>query len=166
MSAVTCYLGIGSNQGDRLAMLRRAVQRVAAAPGIQVVRSSAVYETAPWGYLDQPPFLNAVIELTTTLGPLQLIIALQATERNLGRTTTWRWGPRQIDLDLLLYGDQCLTRRGLQVPHAAMHQRAFVLAPLRDLRPDYLGPNGAAIDNLLDRLEPEQPIRRLGDRLL
>lgn len=165
MSDVRCYLGIGSNQGDRLTMLRQAIRRLAEAPGVRVVRSSAAYETAPWGYADQSPFLNAVIEITTTLGPLQLTVALQTIERSLGRTASFRWGPRQIDLDLLLYGDRPFTRRGLRVPHVSMHERAFVLAPLSELWPDYVGLRGERIGITLDRLRPEQPTRRLEERL-
>ncbi|HEX5418150.1 MAG TPA: 2-amino-4-hydroxy-6-hydroxymethyldihydropteridine diphosphokinase, partial [Chloroflexota bacterium] len=127
------YVGLGSNLGDRPGNLRRALLRLAGTPGLRVLRVSAVYETAPWGVLNQPPFLNAVAEVVSALGPIQLVTALQVAERAIGRTATARWGPREIDLDLLLYGEyraeQAWQRRGLAVPHASMHERAFVLAP-------------------------------------
>lgn len=164
------YVGLGSNLGDRLGNLRRALLRLAGTPGVRVVRVSPVYETAPWGYTNQPSFLNAVAEVESALGPIQLATALQAAERGLGRTTTFRWGPREIDLDLLLYGnfygDRGLNRRGLAVPHPAMHERAFVLAPLADLRPDYQGPGGETIAAMLARLVSQQPVARLAESLV
>src|SRR5690348_4120826 len=93
------YVGLGSNLGDRLGNLRRALLRLTGTPGVRVLRVSAVYETAPWGYPNQPAFLNAVAEIESALGPIQLVTALQAVERGIGRTATVRWGPRKIDLD-------------------------------------------------------------------
>jgi 2-amino-4-hydroxy-6-hydroxymethyldihydropteridine diphosphokinase len=133
-------------------MLDRAVEELRATPGIMSVRRSPVYETAPVGFLDQPPFLNAVAELQTTLGPLQLFLRQKQIEAQLGRTATFRWGPREIDLDLLLYDEETIRRRGLVVPHPAMFERAFVLIPLRDLRPDLRDASGRSLDEILARL--------------
>ena len=163
---VRCYVGLGSNLGDREANLRRAVALLSEAPESRVTRTSAVYETAPWGFLDQPAFLNAAAEVETALGPIQLVTALQTIERALGRTATFRWGPREIDLDLLLYGEQRFNRRGLTVPHSAMFERAFVLAPLADLRPEYRGPNGEPISVTLARLGADKSITRFSDSFM
>ena len=159
---VEAYVGIGANLGDRAAAIRRAAELLGAAPGVARVRLSPIYESAPVGYLDQPPFLNAVAAAATRLGPLQLVLALQLIERAIGRTRTFRWGPREIDLDLLLYDGRAIQRRGLTVPHPAMHERAFVLVPLRDLWPDYRDPTRGSIDEMLAPLEPGQVIRPYG----
>lgn len=136
---IECYIGLGSNRGDRKAMVRQALDRLAATPGIFAVVASSLRCFAPWGFTEQPPFVNAVARLRTELGPVQLLLALKKIERDLGRTPTFRWGPREIDLDLLLYGDCHVRRRGLTVPHPHMHERAFVLDPLRELWPGYRG---------------------------
>jgi len=165
-NSIRCYVGLGSNLGDRVENLRRAVALLGEMPGTRVIRTSAVYETAPWGYVDQPAFLNAVAELETTLGAIQLVSVLQSIELALGRTRTFRWGPREIDLDLLLYGESMMARRGLSVPHTSMAERAFVLAPLAELRPDYRAPNGESVARLLERLGRGQDIKRLADSLV
>ncbi|HVC34344.1 MAG TPA: 2-amino-4-hydroxy-6-hydroxymethyldihydropteridine diphosphokinase [Chloroflexota bacterium] len=161
---VESYIGLGSNLGDREAMIRRAVDRVGAIAGVHRVVCSSLYRSEPWGFSAQPAFVNAVARVTTGLGPLQLLLALKAVERDLGRTPTFHWGPREIDLDLLLYGNLQIDRRGLVVPHVSMHERAFVLAPLRELWPRYRCPDGLAIDEVLTPLLRVQPIVRL-DRL-
>ena len=148
------YIGLGSNLGDREEYLRRACTSLQSSPRIVVRRVSSVYETEPWGYVDQGAFLNAVAETVTDLGPIQLFCALQAIQGELGRQTRFRWGPREIDLDLLLYGDLTVCRRGLVVPHPAMYQRAFVLAPLAELAPWLKSPDGEPIRAILDRLDP------------
>jgi 2-amino-4-hydroxy-6-hydroxymethyldihydropteridine diphosphokinase len=146
------YVGFGSNVGDRAGLIRRAYSRLAANPGVDSVCASSLYQTAPWGVVDQPAFLNAVARFTTTLGPLQLFLTLQKIERELGRTQTFRWGPREIDLDLLLYGNLTLRRRGLVIPHPGLNQRPFVLVPLRELYPDYRSGAGVGIDTILQQL--------------
>jgi 2-amino-4-hydroxy-6-hydroxymethyldihydropteridine diphosphokinase len=130
--AVTCYVGLGSNLGDRLENLRRAVELLDASDGVAVVRTSSVYETDPVGP-PQPDFLNAVAEISTDLGPHELLARCKAIEAELGRTPGERWGPREIDLDLLLYGDERIDTGELVVPHPRMNERAFVLVPLREL---------------------------------
>lgn len=158
---IDSYVGLGSNLGDRQQQVTRAMDLLAGMPGIRGLRSSSLYESEPWGFKDQPPFVNAVARVETDLGPLQLMILLRRIEAMLGRTPTFRWGPREIDLDLLLYGSCQIQRRGLIVPHPSMHQRAFVLEPLREVWPDYRLPSGMTIDDAIARLAGQQKITRL-----
>jgi 2-amino-4-hydroxy-6-hydroxymethyldihydropteridine diphosphokinase len=147
--SVQCWIGLGSNLGDRLVALRRSVDLLQVTPGVVPIRASQVYESAPWGFLEQPTFLNAVVLVRTTLGPLQLLVRLQSIERLLGRQRRVRWGPREIDLDILYYGDLVLSRRGLTIPHPSTDQRPFVLVPLRDVSPDFLAPSGRKVDDMI-----------------
>lgn len=160
---IDSYVGLGSNLGDREGQVTRAMDLLAATPGVHGLSRSSLYESEPWGFLDQPPFVNAVARVMTDLGPLQLFVALRRIESKLGRTPTFRWGPREIDLDLLLYGDCQIRRQGLIVPHPSMHQRVFVLEPLRELRPDYRLPSGVAIDEAIARLADQQKVTRLAE---
>lgn len=146
---IIAYLGLGSNLGDRAGNLRRALELLRRAgesargrPGVQVTRISPVYETDPVGYLDQPPFLNLVAEVRTDLAPLHLLQACLRAERDLGRVRTDRWGPRTIDIDILLYDEVTLQQPDLEIPHPRLWERAFVLIPLLDLHPDLKGPGG------------------------
>ena len=131
------YLGLGANLGDRSANLAGAIRELAARPGFRAIRRSGLYETAPVGVTDQPPFLNAVLEAETTLDPPALLALLKRVEARLGRELGPRWGPRPIDLDILLYGDAHVETAGLTVPHPRLWERAFVLAPLADIAPDW-----------------------------
>ena len=142
------YIGLGSNLGDREETIRRAVELLGAA------RVSTLIETEPWGYADQPRFLNAVVELETDEPPRALLDRLLEIERELGRTREGpRYGPRTIDLDLLLYGDDRLDEPGLRLPHPRLHERAFVLEPLAELAPELLVPGFGAVKALLSRLQ-------------
>jgi 2-amino-4-hydroxy-6-hydroxymethyldihydropteridine diphosphokinase len=141
---VRAYLGLGSNLGDRSENLRRAVALLGARDGVAVVRTSSVYETAPVGP-SQPDFLNAVAEVDTTLSPRDLLEACLGVEEEMGRVRRERWGPRVIDVDLLLYGDERVDEPDLVVPHPRMHERAFVLVPLAELAPDVVLPDGRTI---------------------
>ncbi len=132
------YLGLGANLGDRLANLQRAIQ--ALPPAVKVVRASSIYETEPWGYHDQPAFLNQVLEGSTDLSPGDLLQHLKGIERELGRQPTFRYGPRLVDLDILLYGDQVVDLPELAIPHPRLAERAFVLVPLAELAPDLRHP--------------------------
>ncbi len=142
------YIALGANIGDRLANLRRAVSllRAADAPAtpipsaIKVLRLSPLYESAPVGVTDQPPFLNAVLLAQTDLHPIALLDALQAIEHTIGRRSGPRWGPRPIDLDILTYDDQRIDTERLTVPPPRLTERGFVLQPLADLDPDYVLP--------------------------
>jgi 2-amino-4-hydroxy-6-hydroxymethyldihydropteridine diphosphokinase len=128
------YLGLGSNLGDRQGYLDEAIS--AMAPAVRILRRSPVYETAPWGYADQDPFLNMAVEAETELGPKQLLIVLKGIEVKLGRKPRFQNGPREIDIDILLYDDLIFDDSGLRIPHPRLHERAFILAPLADLAPD------------------------------
>jgi 2-amino-4-hydroxy-6-hydroxymethyldihydropteridine diphosphokinase len=134
-------LALGSNLGDRPANLQRAVELLGGSDGVQVVRSSRVYETAPVGP-SQPDYLNAVIEVRTELAPARLLEAAHAVERALGRERGERWGPRTIDVDILTFDDLELHGPGLEIPHPRMHERAFVLVPLGELDGDPPLPGG------------------------
>jgi 2-amino-4-hydroxy-6-hydroxymethyldihydropteridine diphosphokinase len=158
--SVLCWIGLGSNLGDRLGTLQRAVDSLQATPGIVVLNASNVYESAPWGYVEQPRFLNAVVRARTTLEPLQLLVRLQSIERQLGRQRRFRWGPREIDLDILYYGDRSLSRRGLTIPHPSIEQRPFVLFPLRDVSTDLRFTVVATIDRMIARLGADSSISR------
>jgi 2-amino-4-hydroxy-6-hydroxymethyldihydropteridine diphosphokinase len=119
-----------------------------ATPGVRVLRSSRVYETAPVGGPEQPDYLNAVLEVETELSPRELLEAALAAERALGRVRGVRWGPRVIDIDVLTYGTRTVDEPGLVVPHPRMHERAFVLAPLLELESDPVLPGGRRIGDL------------------
>ena len=144
------YVGLGANLGDRDASIRRAAELLGAR------RVSAVRETEPWGFADQPRFLNAVAELETAESPRVLLDRLLEIERELGRTREGpRYGPRTIDLDLLLYGDEELDEPGLVVPHPRLHERPFMLEPLAELRPDLVVPGQGPVKALLSRLQSD-----------
>jgi 2-amino-4-hydroxy-6-hydroxymethyldihydropteridine diphosphokinase len=159
---LTGYLGLGSNVGDREAMLRGARDALGA-HGIEVLASSSAYETDPQGeLLDQPDFLNACLRVRTTLGPEQLLDACKAVERALGRQAGGpRHGPRPIDVDLLLLGDVEYHSERLSLPHPEVTSRRFVLEPLLELDPDLALPDGTALAGLLASVRV-QPVRRLG----
>ena len=127
------FVGLGSNVGDRFANLRRAVSALASTEGVTVVRASSVYETDPVGEVKQPDFLNAVVEIDTSLSPRELLELFKSVEEAGGRIPRTRWGPREIDLDLLIYGQERIDEPGLQVPHPQMGKRPFVLVPLGDV---------------------------------
>jgi 2-amino-4-hydroxy-6-hydroxymethyldihydropteridine diphosphokinase len=141
------YLGIGSNIGDRLQNLRQAVVELKRA-GVKVTRASSVYETEPWGSIDQPKFLNAVIEVESDLVPRRLLQALKALEAALGRTEARRWGPRLIDIDILIYDNLSVDEEDLHIPHQHLCHRLFVLAPLADLIPEWLCSSGISVADL------------------
>jgi 2-amino-4-hydroxy-6-hydroxymethyldihydropteridine diphosphokinase len=142
------YVGLGSNMGDREALIRRAAEAIGAR------RLSSVRETEPWGYEAQPAFLNAVAELETTLAPGQLLDHLLDVERRLGRDRVGpKWGPRTIDLDLLLYGDEVVDEPGLQVPHPFLLERLFVLEPLAELAPAQRIPGNGTVSEALAGLQ-------------
>jgi 2-amino-4-hydroxy-6-hydroxymethyldihydropteridine diphosphokinase len=150
LTMTRAYVGLGANVGNRRENLDRAVELMAADPGIRVLAVSSVRETDPVGYEDQPRFLNAACAVETGLGPRELLERLLAIERALGRERTGpRFGPRTIDLDLLLYGNETLDEPGLTVPHPRLAERLFVLEPLLELAPDLVLPDGRAIRDLV-----------------
>jgi 2-amino-4-hydroxy-6-hydroxymethyldihydropteridine diphosphokinase len=151
---VTSYVGLGSNLGDREEYLRRALKLLRADPDIDVTGVSSVRETDPVGIVDQPRFLNAVARVETDLGPRRLLDRLLATERALGRRRDGpRLGPRTIDLDLLLYGDEEIDEPGLTVPHPRLAERLFVVEPLHELDPALVIPGQGPVSDLLSALQ-------------
>jgi len=154
---VTAYVGLGANLGDREDTLRRSLELLAARDGVAVAAVSALRETEPVGYLDQPRFLNGVACLETELPPRELLATLLEVERELGRDRSGRgsaprWGPRTVDLDLLLYADLELDEEGLTVPHPRLHERRFVLEPLAELAPRLVVPGVGPLKTLLSEL--------------
>jgi 2-amino-4-hydroxy-6-hydroxymethyldihydropteridine diphosphokinase len=144
------YVGLGSNLGDRERLVREAAELIGA------TRLSTVIETEPWGYENQPRFLNAVAELETRLTPRQLLDHLLDVERRLGRERVGpQWGPRTIDLDLLLYGDETIDEPGLVVPHPRLAEREFVLRPLAELVPALKIPGNGTVQEALAGLSSE-----------
>ena len=148
------YIGLGANLGDRAAMLRAAVEQLAAEPGIEVVAVSPVHETDPVGYTAQPRFLNAAAAVETELPPRAVLDRLLGIERRLGRTRDGpRFGPRTIDLDLLLYGNERIDEPGLEVPHPRLHERLFALEPLLELDPELELPGRGPLDEIVRELQ-------------
>jgi 2-amino-4-hydroxy-6-hydroxymethyldihydropteridine diphosphokinase len=145
--------------GDRLQCLQRAVKQLGETIGVQVRDVSSVYETEPVGPATQAWFLNAVVAVDTSLNPVTLLQQTQAIERALGRETTYHWGPRTIDLDILLYGDTQVNTATLTIPHAELCQRAFVMIPLLELVPGLVLPDGTEVSACLSRLMPPQQVR-------
>jgi 2-amino-4-hydroxy-6-hydroxymethyldihydropteridine diphosphokinase len=150
----TAYIGLGSNLGDREATLRRALARLNATLGVRVVAVSSFRETDPVGFTEQPKFVNAVAAVETELDPRALLETLLSIERAMGRTRDGpRFGPRTIDLDLLLFGDEVVDEPGLRVPHPRLHERTFVLKPLAELEPGLIVPGRGPLESLLRNLE-------------
>jgi len=159
---VIVYLSLGGNMGNREANLTQAIEQIEAG-GVSITRLSSVYETEPVGLRDQPWFLNLVCEGETSLSPIDLLDMLQAIEREMGRVRTVRWGPRPIDVDILLYGDLILDSRRLTIPHRLMADRAFVLVPLVEIAPDAVHPGlKATARELLSRIEPASGVEYWG----
>jgi len=150
--AEVVYIGFGSNLGDREANFHRAQEKLQATPGIEVLRCSAAREYPPMGP-PQPDYLNAVIEIRTTLEPERLLSALQGVEKELGRTRDVRWGPRTVDLDILFWQDRIVEAERLSVPHRGVPERLFVLEPLAELSPGLVDPrSGRTISQILAAL--------------
>jgi 2-amino-4-hydroxy-6-hydroxymethyldihydropteridine diphosphokinase len=144
------YLSLGSNLGDRKSLLE-SVQS-ALPPDILVRQASSLYETEPWGYLDQPDFLNQVLLVETHLSAMDLLSYTKALEKEIGREPNFRFGPRLVDIDIILYGDQIIQEPGLEIPHPRFQERAFVLVPLAEISPELKipGTDRAVMDLLED----------------
>lgn len=160
--AALVYVGLGSNLGDRIQHLVAACATLHRHPAITVEAVSSLYHTAPVGVTTQGWFLNAVARLQTTLSPLALLCATQAIERRLGRVVTSRWGPRVLDIDILLYDRQHIQTPSLTIPHAALHERRFVLVPLVELAPDVRLPAGTLARDVLATLPDDAGVQRIG----
>ncbi|HEX3921183.1 MAG TPA: 2-amino-4-hydroxy-6-hydroxymethyldihydropteridine diphosphokinase [Streptosporangiaceae bacterium] len=155
-------LALGSNLGDRLANLQGGVDALAAGPGLRDVAVSPVYQTAPVGGPDQPDYLNAVLVAATTLPARAILDRGQAAEAALRRVRTVRWGPRTLDVDIIVYGDEISDDPELTLPHPRAHERAFVLAPWHDLAPDAVIPGRGRVADLL-AVAGTAGLRRLRD---
>ena len=155
------YLGLGSNIGDRLENLRSALSRLNNISEIRVQKVSPVYETLPVGGPQQPDYLNAVVEIETYLEAEKLLAVCSCIEQDMGRVRRVHWGPRVIDIDILLFGELILNTEQLTVPHPRMHERAFVLKPLADISPDYIHPVlGLTVGEILVKID-EVDVRKM-----
>jgi 2-amino-4-hydroxy-6-hydroxymethyldihydropteridine diphosphokinase len=153
------FLGLGTNLGDREANLREAKEHLSLQ--MKIVNESPIYVTPPWGFEDQPDFLNQVIRVCTCLEPHDLLVYLKSIEYEMGREKTFRYGPRLIDMDILFYGQRIIQEKTLQIPHPRLHERAFVLVPLNDIAPDFVHPVlGEKIHDLMLKVDSEG-VRRL-----
>lgn len=135
----TVYIGIGSNLGDRHRNCLRAIELLRQ-NSLVVTKQSSMYETEPWGVTDQPAFVNMAVEVVTDLAPVRLLELIKKIEKDMGRQDTIKWGPRLIDLDVLLYDDLILKTDSLTIPHPLMHEREFVLGPLSEIAGDLIHP--------------------------
>ena len=157
------YLGLGSNLGDRLSYLESGARALAADPEITVLNSSSVYESSPAGYLDQGDYLNAALCLCTSGTPQTLLETMSQIEDHFGRQRTIRWGPRTLDLDLLLFGNRIVDSAQLQLPHPRLTERCFVLQPLLELDPELVHPQtGRALTHYSMQLNCSGPARTPG----
>lgn len=155
------YIGLGTNIGDKRQNLTRALEELAKRPEIRINRVSSLYQSEPWGNKDQDDFLNQVVEIETRLSAWDLLHLLHTIEINMGRQRETKWGPRIIDLDILLYGDVVLQTEELQIPHALMRERLFVLIPLQEINPEVVFPDdGSTLREVLVRV----PVRE-GNRV-
>jgi 2-amino-4-hydroxy-6-hydroxymethyldihydropteridine diphosphokinase len=146
------YLGLGSNLGDRAANLRAVCTSLPTQ--VQLITASQIYQTPPWGFLEQPAFLNQVVEVATSLSPVKLLTLLKRIETQLGRVPTFLYGPRLIDIDILLFGQRVLKLAKLTIPHPRMDERAFILVPLAEIAPSVIHPvTGMTIQAMLSRID-------------
>lgn len=151
---VEAFVGLGANLGDAVKAVTEAFAEFDRTPGMRVTARSRLYRTPAWGVTDQPPFVNAVARIDTSLAAPELLAALLAIERAAGRERgdASRWGPRTLDLDLLLYGSNVIDEPGLRVPHPHLHERAFVLVPLAEIAPARVVPGRGSVATLLESM--------------
>jgi 2-amino-4-hydroxy-6-hydroxymethyldihydropteridine diphosphokinase len=155
---VRVYLSLGSNVGDRRGNLERALQRLGETPGLRIGRVSRKYRSAPLGVTEQPEFLNLAAEAFTSLGPVELLRVVKGLEVALGRTAGPRWGPRVIDIDILIYDGAPVETPDLVVPHPRMEERAFVMVPLAEIAPELALPSGRRAADVAAALAQEQDV--------
>ena len=156
------YLGVGSNLGDPVENCRRAIERIDASGWVRVLRKSSLYRTEPVGMTDQPWFVNAAIEVRTSLDAHDLLGLLQGIETEMGRVRLQKWGPRIIDLDILFYDQAIIQDDVLVVPHPELHKRRFVLEPLNEIAPYIIHPlYGISVKGLLDRLDDAGAVEKI-----
>ncbi|OPY10713.1 MAG: 2-amino-4-hydroxy-6-hydroxymethyldihydropteridine pyrophosphokinase [Syntrophus sp. PtaB.Bin138] len=161
-SGVICYIGIGSNREGPVGQCLEAVRRIGDVSGVKYLRCSSLYRTEPVGLKDQDDYVNAVVEVRSVLSARELLNALSKIEAGMGRIRTARWGPRIIDLDLLLYGQEVIQESDLVIPHPELHRRRFVLVPLNELASYVIHPGfGVSIRGLMKRLQDESRVERI-----
>jgi len=134
------YLGLGSNIGERISFIEKALSEIGTIPGTIIINSSSIYETEPWGEVTQDYFLNSVIEIDTELSAEILLKRLKDIEKTLGRTENKKWYEREIDIDLLFYGDEIIEKDFMQIPHSQIEKRKFVLVPMSEIASDFVHP--------------------------
>ena len=153
------FIGVGSNLGDKVGNCRRAVEVILADGRNRIVQCSPLYQTEPVGKKEQDWFINGVFAMETSMEPAELLEFLLGVEKMMGRVRTERWGPRVIDLDILLFGQEVINEEALRIPHPRLHERRFVLVPLRDIAPDLMHPLlGKTISQILAELPGEEKV--------
>ena len=152
---VKVYIGLGSNLNDPQSQLKKAIISLEMVPSTTVVRTSSFYKSKPVGPQDQPDYINAVVELDTELSAQVLMDYLQGIENKQGRVRKQKWGPRTLDLDILLYGDEIIQGDSLEIPHVEMHKRGFVLLPLDEISPDCIIPGVGSVQTLLKQMNTD-----------
>ena len=157
----TAYIGLGSNLGDKRANIKKALELLGEAPGVQVKKVASFYKTAPLYVPKQDWFLNTAAEIETSLNPHELLALMKETEKELDRTPTMRWGPRTIDLDLLVFGSEKVYTADLIVPHPRMLERAFVMVPLAEIAPELCIPSRGRVGELAHLLKTEQSVEKI-----
>ena len=155
------FIAIGSNMGERESNCLRAVDKLSSTDSIELVARSSLYLTAPWGMTEQRDFVNAVVEIRSSLPPSVLMERLREIECSMGRRPSVKWGERVIDLDIIYYGERVLEEPGLKIPHPRMRERGFVLVPLEEIAPDFKHPVSGQTTRELTSLAEDSPIRRL-----
>ena len=167
MSVYTVFLGLGSNVGERQQFLQSALKELKSLQPVKVIWASSVYETEPIGRTDQPAFLNTVVEIETGLLPAALQKETQEIERRVGRTPGEKWGPREIDIDILLYDGLVHDKDGLTIPHRGLEKRKFVLIPLKEIAPDIVHPiNGMTVSELVSACRENGRVVKTSHKLL
>ena len=166
MKSTTACLGLGSNIGDRMAHMRDAIDMLHAADGIDITRISPIYQTEPVGYEVHEDFYNMVVEINTSMFPNRLLEVVKEIEKNLGRRESVHKGPREMDIDILLYGKEAIEEYRLTIPHPRMLNREFVLRPLYDIAPDMRIPSyGISVHDALAKIEGEKRVVRLKEKI-
>jgi len=162
------YLGLGSNKGDRVGYVQQATSLLGGVEGISIIRTSSLYETQPWLEAEATWYVNAVIEIKTSLSPIYLLEECLRIEKQLGRNRSeeGKYGERTADIDILFYGKELVTESDLQIPHKYMHQRAFTLVPMLELNPNFVHPDlGKTMEELHEELENPEVVYLYGTRV-